>query len=310
MIRDPTSVVPHLEVDVAVEAPRVRPRVADDPVRHVGVLVVADELDGVVELHVAVGARGARHDAARVRRPLRRVARDRHGAVREEVLLERVLVLVLAHDALARRRRPRVPVDVGAVDEVGHLGRVALGGVAVVRSRVVRVRLLRRQAARLLDVISPGYIVPPSPTSRIRRIARGHLLHGERGERHAGERHLRLDRLDRRVRPARAAVALVLDGRDDVRVAPVERGRRGVREARDGDLGGVEARERPRRLDAADHGRELVLGPVGELGDAVHLVEARLGQVRVARHDLLEVVDEHQEPRLALLIGPVFEIRE
>ena len=60
-----------------------------DPVRDLGILVEADELDGVVELDARVLARARGHDAALVHGPLRGVARHGDRAVREQVGLGR-----------------------------------------------------------------------------------------------------------------------------------------------------------------------------------------------------------------------------
>merc|ERR1719152_307834 len=90
------GVLAHLEVDEAIVTPCGVPAVADNPVRDVGVGVVANELDSVVHLAPGVAAAVTGHDTAGVARPLASIDSNADRAEALKVGLQSVLVLVVA----------------------------------------------------------------------------------------------------------------------------------------------------------------------------------------------------------------------
>jgi hypothetical protein len=180
-LRDGARVLTELEVHEPVDTPARAPAVPDDPVRRVGVEVVPDGVDAVVDRR---GALVGGEDAARVGRPLRSVDANGERALGRQVRGHLVLVLALS-DVL--------PVGHLGDDLTGvELALLVLSDVGVVGQRV---------HATGADDVLVGVVGPAAAAAVVGGVAVDDLLHGELGQRVAGEGPARLDVLGGRESP-------------------------------------------------------------------------------------------------------------
>lgn len=200
---DTARVLAVLEADEAVLTPAGTPAVADVPV--LVVHVVADGLDGVVELRAAASRL---HDAARVELPALGVDADGQRALLGHGVLHRGLVLGL---------RGVAPAADGLNDVA--LLELALAGLAATSG--VRVVLLALEATGA-DHVLEGSGGVATLAAAVGGVAVDDLLDGELLDRVAGDEVGRLDGLGGGERPAATALRLVLDRGGGALADPVD----------------------------------------------------------------------------------------
>mmetsp|Transcript_11596 Transcript_11596/g.23386 ORF Transcript_11596/g.23386 Transcript_11596/m.23386 type:complete len:371 (-) Transcript_11596:544-1656(-) len=245
------------EAVVPFFAPRIRPRVFDDPVIEVVLLPVPDNQHGVVDggrvtCPLPFGARAV-HDAARLDVPVvgghvallfphnavnvvvHAVGVERNGqrpVLHESHFRERLVRRPHGHELKAPNRRhvrrlSLLHQDVGRAGGRGVVGavRVLVAGVPGADA-LVRVGHLVHQAADLVHVLKRPK--RPAPVAAVvQRVARHELLLGEGCELPRRQKVRALHVLRRGKSPARPAVLLVRHRRHRAVVPPVEV-RRGV----------------------------------------------------------------------------------
>jgi hypothetical protein len=290
------GVLSHLELDEAVLSPVGVPGVPDDPVRGVCVGVVPDKLNGVVHLPGGGVATGGVHDTAGVTGPLGSVDSDGHGAVLLEGRGDGISVLGTGAESLAGSLGvspvgDRSSCDSGKVGLAGS-GDSLSGGVGVVR--------VGGESTAGLDVLE-GVGGEASVAAVVGLVATHKLLGGKLGEGVSGNSPGGLDGLGGGEGPARSALLLVLDGGELALIVPVEGSRGGgelvlLRELNDGELGGTDV-----GVNSKEE-LELILGVVGELGDAVDLILSSSGKGSVGLSDLLNGLLEESKA-VSLLLG-------
>jgi hypothetical protein len=201
---DQALVLALLDADVALLTPRRSPRVLDDPVRRLVLIVEANGEHAVVDLaRDAVG-----HDAAGVRLPRGGVDADGNRAVGEHLVRNRVLIV----------GNVLVSGDLGAVRVARGLARwcnTVAGDVGVAV-------LGRNLTAAGLHQPLESVVHEAAVAAIAGGVARHQVLLRQRHELVVLDEPLALDVAGGREGPARAALALVLDGRHGALGAPVD----------------------------------------------------------------------------------------
>ena len=155
-----------------------------------------------------------------------------------------------------------------------------------------------------VDASRDPLLLEEAPDAQTHLLARrGHADHDGQTAR-AKHRPGGLDGLGGGESPARSALLLVLDGGELALVVPVEGSGGGgelvlLRELDNGELGGTDVGVN------SEEELELVLGVVGELGDAVDLILSSGGEGSVGLSDLLDGLLEDGEAVGLLLGGPL-----
>merc|ERR1719262_511652 len=308
VIGEATGVLTVLEVDVPALSPALAPAVPHDPVRRRRGGVVPDELDAVVEVH---GTRGPAslvgHNSSSVGIPSAGIDADRNrafGSGSRELVEVLVLASVgaLGHSVLVSSHLGvRANVKGILLELVQVLVRARLrarGGAAGVRRREalrVRPESLRGKALRPLKVFVSVLSEAAGASHARRRGAGRNLLRGEVDVvigAHMKCEHA-LDCFGHGEGPARATLALILDRRYGLGLAPVNVLRHGG-EARLEHRCVVAVRRR-KALNATTR-RELIAFTVRVEGEAETLPAVLAFQVL----NLLQLGAEELEPVLFL----------